>query len=579
MTSAPLPERFDRVEPLADTVLERRYRAFDRVLEREVIARLPAQVAWAAWSISVRERLLREARALARIQHDLVVPILWVEETADGPLVVQPLPDGELLRDRLQQGPLGIAEVTALGIDVARALAAVHYGGIVHRGVGLDAIWLRADGRARLGAFTFAKAFDARLPSSIDHARERGSEAAVALPPYPAPEQLAGRAADPRVDVWALGCVLYRCLCGQDPACGDGGAVADVRTHRRDVPRALAEVVRKCLQSAPTARFPTAQAVADALAATRPVPARGGARGVPLGIGLGALVLGALALWQPWGGPDPRGPAAPTAVLAAGDSTNGPYTDRYSGARALLIGIAERYRGGPYAPLAGPVNEVRAVAQRLKELAPGLFTDDTVTVLEEAREEDIRTELRRLIEGSKRDEALLVYFAGHGQRVPQSGGYWLAARDVEDLNPTIKTKGYIDSGALLDLGRAEAKHLLVVLDCCYGGQLVDSDRTRGREIDRADLDPRSLPYLSHKVRQLLASTGAETKAKDPKQGGVSEFCRAFLDALDPAKGTAAYVTAGMLEERIAQAMPDDQKPQLIELAGHQDAGRFVFFLR
>lgn len=597
MTLPRFPARFEQVEELSSTPLERTFRAVDTLLQREVLLRLPPVEAWSGWSADVRLRLLREAQALAKIQHDGVASVLWVEEIEDGLLVVQNPPAGERLGEALKHGAMTVDAVVDLGIELGRALAAVHFANVVHRGVGVDAVWILPNGRARLGAFHFAKALDARLGgSSLNHGLRKKSgadEEAAWLPPYSAPEQLAGKSADARADVFALGCLMFRCLTGHDPLLAvEGGQMPDVRSARKDVPKAVADVVRRCMLVEKTARFPTAQAVAEALEAGKVSGGGGGSssrRGVLSAVAAVVLVGGA-AMWFGGGsGSDIKIDRDSDSVAGHGgeyERSKVAYSRSYAKGHALLIGIGDRYRGTPYAPLVTPVAEVRAVAQRLKQVDPQLWTDASVEVLQEAdaTAKKIGDKLRRLQESAQKDDCILVYFAGHGQKLDGSDGYWLVANDAQDKYPSpAGSIGYVADTALTDLRNSEAKHVLVVLDCCYAGRVGDRLFAGERDLGRApecdddtSATKHELDYCSHRARQWLLSTSKDKTAADGTDG-LSPFCREFLAALTPLDPKVRYVTAGMVKEQIAARVKGAQLPVLREF-DFEDNGTFVFFL-
>ena len=574
-----LPDRFEMAEELPSTPFERTLRAYDRVLQRQVLLKLPGAGAWDGWSTPVRERMLREARALAKARHDGIEPIHWVDVTPQGPLLVLDLPEGELLESRLATGPLGIDQTRELGIQLAEALSAVHYHGIVHRAISVASVRLLADDRVRLGTFTFAKGFEARpMQSSIDHKRRTEPAIAPYLPPYVAPEQLAGQGANPRTDVFALGCLLYRCLTGSDPsqAVGDASPVADLRAKRSEVPKALGEVLRRCTHLAATARYPSAKAVSDALQATRPA-----AKGAPLmrrrdllitSATLAALVLGGLGYWL-------QGRDSNAGELAHPSFTPSPsetFSDRYNKCHALLIGVASAYANSGHEVLKNPVREVEEVEARLLKNDPAHWQGSITKLLEEkAHRVAIHDELTRLERDADPEDGVLLYFSGHG--MGDRNEWFLVPAGTSGPDPD-RHEGYVRENRILNfLDTCKAKHVLVVLDCCYSGTMFVASKGR----PGASTQDRNLrlagPFLKERARQIICAAGQE--ATDS-----GAFCRAFLNALTP-KPEGPYsdfVIADQVHGHIVTKMDRTVAGTSLQVPVIQrprpGKGSFVFFL-
>jgi Protein kinase domain/Caspase domain len=569
----PVPDRYEPLAEVAATPFERTLLARDRVLGREVLLKVPDQATGASWTAPVRERLLREARALASVRHPAVMAVLDVLATAAGPILVLEVPTGELLADRLQHGPLDLDRACAIAIDVAEALAALHYQGHVHRAVGPAAVYVATDGRARLGAFTFAKEFGASMGSSIGHA-DAGFAAPRHLPPYPAPEQLAGKPADPRSDVFALGCLLWRCLVGEDPADVAVGGAGDLRQRRRDVPADLAEIVRRCLAVAPAARYQTAHAVAEALRAARRPPAQRG-RLWPLLAGSAALLAVAAAVWAWLPDRDPEwrsGASLPPVRSELGDT--------YAACHALLVGIDD-YAGG-WSDLPNAGRDVDAVAAQLVRNDPRWRDGIRRVPAREATRRRLIEELLQLRDPARigSEDAVLVYFAGHGCCVdPQSLQYWLVGVDAAATDPRTDAAGFVPALEIHDLLRnCPAKHVLVVLDTCFGARVFGADRGEPLLAPRPATDGRRDPLLRHRARQILVSSGADAPASDGVSG-LSPFCRAFVAAITPPQPGPVAISTWEVFADIARAMRQRgggwQLPVLRSEAGPE--GSFVFF--
>ncbi|MER7999189.1 serine/threonine-protein kinase [Streptomyces sp. NPDC095613] len=207
--------RFELLERLGSGGMGTVWRARDTVLEREVALKevRPPDPAHAAADPELarvpRERVLREARALARLSHPHVVTIHHIVDEGTFPWLVMELLRGESLQDRLARGPLEPREAARLGRQVLAALRAAHTAGIHHRDVKPANVMLRTDGSAVLTDFGIAA-----LPDSSSLTRTGDL---IGSPEYIAPERIRGRDDDPASDLWSLGVVLYVCVEGASP--------------------------------------------------------------------------------------------------------------------------------------------------------------------------------------------------------------------------------------------------------------------------------------------------------------------------------------------------------------------------
>ena len=227
------------------------YRARDPRLEREVALKvLPAAM---VADDDARARLLREARMAARLNHPHVCTIHEVGEAEGQAYVAMELVPGQALSERLASGRMGVEEVLRLGQQMADALAHAHDNGVVHRDFKSANVIVTPEGRAKVLDFGLAKplAETESEATTLTGAPLTAQGAVVGTLAYMAPEQLKGRRADARSDVWALGVVLYemasgaRPFAGQDrvrallgdpqpcaPAAAGGRATAPGRGHR-----------------------------------------------------------------------------------------------------------------------------------------------------------------------------------------------------------------------------------------------------------------------------------------------------------------------------------------------------------
>ncbi|MFL5520237.1 MAG: protein kinase domain-containing protein [Gemmatimonadales bacterium] len=229
---------------------------------------------------SALRRFLAERRIVSQLEHPHVARLLETGITADGaPFFAMLHCAGGSLAQRLAQGPLGVPEAVRVAGQLAAALGAAHGLGIVHRDVKPANVLFDAAGGAQLTDFGIAKLLDQETTLS---------GALLGTPAYLAPEQLRGLGVDHRVDLWALGVVLYQMLSGRRPF--DGPTYAAVlhavrsvepgprRRPADDVPPALEALMRHLLQKEPDARPQTADEVGRVLQAIAGNPA---ARYVP----------------------------------------------------------------------------------------------------------------------------------------------------------------------------------------------------------------------------------------------------------------------------------------------------------
>ncbi|PSM43431.1 serine/threonine protein kinase [Streptomyces dioscori] len=199
--------RFELLARLGSGGMGTVWRARDSVLHREVA--LKAVRHDAAASEAVRERVLREARALARVSHPNVVMIHHIVDDDPHPWLVMELVEGVSLQERLADGPLRPTEAARLGRQVLGALRAADAAGVQHRDVKPANILLRTDGSAVLTDFGIAALQGSTALTATGEL--------IGSPEYIAPERIRGNDDDPASDLWSLGLVLYVCVEGVSP--------------------------------------------------------------------------------------------------------------------------------------------------------------------------------------------------------------------------------------------------------------------------------------------------------------------------------------------------------------------------
>jgi tetratricopeptide (TPR) repeat protein len=216
-----------------------------------------------------------------------------------------PFVEGESLRRRLERGPFEIAEAISILRDVARALAYAHQRGVVHRDIKPENVLL-SGGAAVVTDFGIAKALSAsRTNGGGATLTQLGT--AIGTPAYMAPEQAAGDpSTDHRADLYAFGCLAYGLLAGRPPF--DGRAPhklllahvterpVPVETLRPETPRALADLVARCLEKDPALRPNDATEVLEALERSTAAAPAVAAKPVSFGAALGAWTGGAVVV-------------------------------------------------------------------------------------------------------------------------------------------------------------------------------------------------------------------------------------------------------------------------------------------
>src|SRR5262245_32405739 len=161
------------------------------------------------------DSLSREAWVLASIDHPGIVRFISSGEAACGLYLVMEWLEGEKLSQRLQRGPLSVAESLRLVAGAADALSTAHRRGLIHCDIKPGNLFLPAGDPAQVKILDFGLAQQRGSLRSLDSASS--DQHIVGTPAYMAPEQARGQShlLDPRADVFSLGCVLFECLAGR----------------------------------------------------------------------------------------------------------------------------------------------------------------------------------------------------------------------------------------------------------------------------------------------------------------------------------------------------------------------------
>ncbi|HET7721484.1 MAG TPA: protein kinase [Acidimicrobiales bacterium] len=219
----------------------------------------------------LREKVLKEARAAARLDHPGAVTVFDVIDDDGHPVIVMELVEAPNLSQLVQeQGPLAPAAAARIGLEVLDVLDAAHSHGIVHRDVKPANVMVSESGRVRLGDFGVAAILDDPTVTS--------SGAITGSPAYMAPEQATNKGAVPASDLWSLGATLYFAVEGRPPF-DKGAPLPTLTSIVQDPPRpwsraaALGVVIDGLLVKDPDARLSGAQLrrQLERVAATEPV--------------------------------------------------------------------------------------------------------------------------------------------------------------------------------------------------------------------------------------------------------------------------------------------------------------------
>ena len=229
------------------------YLAEDTRLGRRVAIKLLSPVV--ASDSQLRARLRREAHAAATISHPSVAVVYALEEIDDHLLLVTEYVAGRTLRSEIEQGPLAPARALSIASDIAQALAVAHAAGVIHRDLKPENVILTPNDNVKVVDFGIAYV---EYPGATQLTAEG---ALLGTPAYMAPEQLAGGRVDGRADIHAAGTLLFEMISGRHPL-NPGTAPATV-------PVPIAEVINRCLQQNPDARYPSARDLFRALDVVR----------------------------------------------------------------------------------------------------------------------------------------------------------------------------------------------------------------------------------------------------------------------------------------------------------------------
>jgi serine/threonine protein kinase len=253
------------------------YRAHDTRLDREVAIKvLPESLT------SDPERLRRfeqEARAAAALNHPNILAVYQMATHESVSYMVSELLDGETLRERLRRGPVPMRKAIDYAVQIAHGLAAAHDRGITHRDLKPENLFVTKDGRVKILDFGLAKVGPSKDSLGEEVTLASGTDPGMVMGTvgYMSPEQVRGKTADHRSDIFAFGTVLYEMVTGKQTFRKPTSAETMTAILKEEPPSisqiapasppGLQRVVHRCLEKSPEQRFQSASDMAFALEA------------------------------------------------------------------------------------------------------------------------------------------------------------------------------------------------------------------------------------------------------------------------------------------------------------------------
>ncbi len=268
--------RYEVLQLVRSGRLSEVYRARDNSIGRLVAVKmLPGSLASEPGWLG---RFEREARAAGQLDHPNILSIHDVGVHDGRPYLVSEWLEGETLRERLADGALPWRKAVAYAIPIATGIAAAHERGIVHRDLKPENVFLTRDGRIKILDFGLARAIPVHVTGPAD--AESPTIATVTEPGvilgtvgYMSPEQVRGRPADVRSDIFGLGAVFYEAVSGRPAFQASSSIETMIAILQEDPPpipatkgpASLERIIRRCLEKSPQQRFQSAHDLVYAL--------------------------------------------------------------------------------------------------------------------------------------------------------------------------------------------------------------------------------------------------------------------------------------------------------------------------
>jgi TolB-like protein/predicted Ser/Thr protein kinase len=459
-------------------------------------------------------RFEREARIVSTLSHPGIATLYDFDRDGDTAFLTMELVEGSNLRQVLGQGPMPLPDVLECALQVSDALAAAHKNGVVHRDLKPENIMVADSGYykvldfgvARLEDVSSTEAQNTQTPTRTWHTRAGTLIGTVA---YMSPEQILGKTADPRSDIFSLGSVLYEMATSEAAFPGPSDiAVAHavayetprpVRETRKEIPRSVAAVIDKCLAKQPDDRYQTTdELVLDLrLLRTTTMTGSGSTRGLlafadatrktrrRIGLGLvAALIVAAAAVgaWNLWPSPDVERPAPAVPAVAL------PAVQREAPPRVIVAFFADN-TGDP---------RTAWISRGLPEmLTTDLSTSSGLEVIATQRLHDLLASAGRDPDQGLDRSTTAELARWAGADVVISGSVFQAGDRFR-----IDAQAYDTStGTVLAAHKAEGKELFSLVDELTTGLLA------GLEVAPETEDSRSVTTSDEALQAFLAAKG------------------------------------------------------------------------
>ncbi|MGH9384141.1 MAG: serine/threonine-protein kinase, partial [Vicinamibacterales bacterium] len=228
------------------------YLAQDERLHRKVA--LKFIVPSAAGDAVAQHRLLREAQAASALDHPNIATVYEVGDFGDQLFIAMAYYQGETLRQRIERGPLSVADAASIALHIAEGLEVAHEQGVVHRDLKPANVFITSSEQVKILDFGLAKVETATADTTAGMTK---TGTTVGTLSYMSPEQARGEHVDQRTDIWAFGAMLFEMCTGRQPFRGDSAtavlmslatdAPPPLRSLRPEAPPEFARLVERAL--------------------------------------------------------------------------------------------------------------------------------------------------------------------------------------------------------------------------------------------------------------------------------------------------------------------------------------------